>query len=107
MSYLYVLNSLWDEESWGFASEYRSTSFRVESNQVSFGQFSSSNYVDWYDLRLSGPGTYNLTVSKGPLRNNAFVIWRFDGVVPITVEFVSDEVDGIKVGVADDQALGV
>ena len=48
-----------------------------------------------------------ISSTKGPLRNNAFVIERFDGVVPIAVELVSDEIDGIEVGVADDQALGV
>jgi len=32
---------------------------------------------------------------------------RFDGVVPVTVELVSDELDGIEVGVADGQTLGV
>ena len=44
---------------------------------------------------------------KGPLRNNACVLERFDGVVPVAVELVSDEPDGIEVGVADDQTLGV
>jgi len=48
-----------------------------------------------------------LLLRKGPLRNNAFVIERFDGVVPVTVELVSDEPDGIEVGVADNQTLGV
>jgi subtilisin family serine protease len=58
-----------DERWWGIDSAFRSSLYRVELGTVSFGEFSSFDSEDWYELRLPGPGSYRVLVSNDPVNN--------------------------------------
>src|ERR1700688_4015234 len=47
-----------------------------------------------------------LNATKGLLLNYRFGL-RFDGVVPLAVEIVAEEIEGVDLGVGDLDALGV
>lgn len=69
MAYLAGLNSIWDEESWGSDSYGRSSLYKVENGQVSYGQVSGLDSVDWYSLNLSAAGSYEIVISNDSLNN--------------------------------------
>ena len=56
------LDSLWDEKSWGSDSFMKSSLYKVQTYQTSYGDFSGSDYKDYYQFS-SGIGTYTIYVT--------------------------------------------
>jgi hypothetical protein len=62
MNLSYQLSSLYDEKSWGSDSAFRSSLYKIQNNQTSYGSFSSSDYTDYYQFS-SGVGDYTIYVT--------------------------------------------
>lgn len=69
MAKLSGTNNLNDEQSWRLDSGFRSTLYRVDLGQVSFGELTAIDFSDWYELRLPGRGSYRLTISNDSANN--------------------------------------
>ena len=63
------VRSSFDEATLGMDSQAPSAAFRVQQGQLSFGQLSSADDSDWYQLRLTGPGVYQVILSNDPNNN--------------------------------------
>ncbi|MFZ6653886.1 DUF4214 domain-containing protein [Undibacterium sp. TJN19] len=69
MAYIVGVDSLTDEKFWGTDSFYRSSTYQVSLGSKSYGTLSGSDWIDWYQLNLNGPGSYNLIVSTDVANN--------------------------------------
>ena len=68
MSWLGGINSIWDEESWGSDSSFRSSQYKVSENRYSLGTIESSDPHDYYALTVLAGYSYTITLTSDSFR---------------------------------------
>jgi Ca2+-binding RTX toxin-like protein len=71
------LDSLWDEKSWGSDSFMKSSLYKVQTYQTSYGDFSGSDYKDYYQFS-SGIGAYTIFVTGDSINGFKTSTWNYN-----------------------------
>jgi len=64
MTLLIGLDSLFDEESRGADSAFRSSLYKVQPNFISLGEISSAIDRDYYELQVIAGNAYTITMTS-------------------------------------------